>query len=130
MAKLSKCLTCGDQPLLRANCLACSGTGKRSPSPTKKAPAPRRVTPAASVDFDGFNPAEFDSDYQAGGRSIGSSATHISLVDFNESSDPTGRNPTIANFDYHSIFEYLSLCLFSSGVCGLLVCGRSRSCRR
>lgn len=67
MAKLSKCLTCGDQPLLRANCLACSGTGKRSPSPAKKAPAPRRVTPSAT-DFDGFNPADFDSDYQAGGR--------------------------------------------------------------
>lgn len=68
MAKLSKCLTCGDQPLLRANCLACSGTGKRSPSPAKKAPAPRRVTPAASADFDGFDPADFDGDYQAGGR--------------------------------------------------------------
>lgn len=67
MAKLSKCLTCGDQPLLRANCLACSGTGKRSPSPAKKAPAPRRVTPA-SADFDGFNPSDFDSDYQAGGQ--------------------------------------------------------------
>lgn len=68
MAKLSKCLTCGDQPLLRTGCLACSGTGKRSPSPAKRVPTVRRVTPAASTDFDGFNPSDFDADYQAGGR--------------------------------------------------------------
>ena len=72
MAKLSKCLTCGDQPLLRSNCLACSGTGKRSPSPAKKAPVLRRVTPAATADYDGgFDPSDFDSDYQAGGRFSG-----------------------------------------------------------
>jgi len=68
MAKLSKCLTCGDQPLLRANCLACSGTGKRSPGPSKKAPAPRRVAPRSEESTTDFNPADFDPDYQAGGR--------------------------------------------------------------
>ena len=66
MAAKPKCLTCGDQPLLRDGCATCGGTGRRSKAVaaprTRAAPVARSASPAfvvpAADDFDLTDPEE------------------------------------------------------------------------